>query len=305
MDINHCSPSQQENYKQTNSCYDEAGLYKLIDAYNRSHPNTPIALRTANNKAKKPFKTLWCEMQKALEATCNTDEVCWTNHLGVKNDPHIRASLRPEKPSEWHKNPNTWLSNFNIEAVLIQYETANSPMYKFLGVYSADFLRKAGTTGDQCYHRELCAIDIQKLYSAGTRTLGMVINLDDHDEPGSHWTSLFVCIDPTMKCFGAYYYDSVAKAPPPDMTTFMNDLQSQAGRMKAITPFKNMVNTIPNQYKNTECGMFSIYNQLKWLHEIKKGASLSFADIVKSDRVTDDKMTRLRDFLFRPIHIKK
>ena len=50
---------------------------------------------------------------------------CWLN---VLKDQHIREKIerylfipRPLQPDEWRTNPNTWLSNFNIDDVLGQY----------------------------------------------------------------------------------------------------------------------------------------------------------------------------------------
>jgi hypothetical protein len=140
----------------------------------------------------------------------------------------------------------------------------------------------------------------------GVRTFGFVINLDDHDEPGSHWTSLFVCIDPSMKCFGAYYYDSTTGLPPPDMNTFMDMLKVQGNvfrkSVKSKTLFKLKVNTIKHQYGSTECGIYSIYNQIRWVYDAKnKNGRIAFNKIM-SEKKTDEEMSAMRKQLFRPIN---
>jgi hypothetical protein len=140
----------------------------------------------------------------------------------------------------------------------------------------------------------------------GVRTFGFVINLDDHDEPGSHWTSLFVCIDPSMQCFGAYYYDSTASAPPEDMKTFMDMLKVQGDIFRKSVEskrlFKLKVNRIKHQYGSTECGIFSIYNQIRWVYDAKnKNGRISFNKIM-SEKKTDEEMSAMRKQLFRPIH---
>jgi hypothetical protein len=300
--INHCSPSQQANFKKNNSCYDEDALYKIIEAFNRNYPTNTINIVASGKQ--KSFSVLWSELQMKLADKCDKNELCWVSHLGIENDKKISTSLRPPKPIDWNNDPNTWLNNFNIEAVLIQYEEANKPFYKFYGVYSSDFLRKSNNV-NVCYHRELCAIDIVDLYEKGTRALGFVINLDEHDEPGSHWTSVFAIIDPTMPCFGVYYYDSTTNDPPNDMSTFMKELQVQGNKMKKKYNtkyiFKNKINKVQHQFKNTECGVFSIYNQVKWLHEIKKkNGNITFSQIIK-ENIKDEQMSNLRKILFRPI----
>jgi hypothetical protein len=304
---NYCSPSHYKNFNKRKSCYDVTTLRKIAEAYNRHYPTNTVALTTRTGKVK-AFNVLWKELQTKLRDKCDTDETCWVAHVGIKNDINVRRSLRPEKPIEWNKNPTEWLSNFDIEEVLIQYEAAHAPFYKFFGVYPSNFLRKVSSNATTCAHNELCNIDIAKLYNEGVRTFGMIINLDKHDEPGSHWTSLFVCIDPALCCFGAYYYDSTAHLPPPDMTKFMKDICSKSKAIATNVSFKIRVNKIKQQYKGSECGVFAIYNQLKWLGEIKSGANkrLTFDKIV-DPKVNDDKMTALRDRLFRPTggYIKK
>ena len=295
--MEYCSPAKKNNHKKYNSCFDMTALQRIIEAYNRSYPSTPI--RTKN----KSFQKQLDELHLRFKEKCNRNESCVVSSLQLDNDEVIDDYLRPPRPSEWKNDPNTWLSNFNIEAVLIQYEDQYKPFYKFFGVLSADFLRKIG---NRPAHPEIFNINIQDLYNNGVRTFGLVINLDDHDEPGSHWTSLFVCIDPEMHCFGAYYYDSTASAPPVDMKTFMNMLKVQGDVLKKTVDskrlFKVKVNTIKHQYGSTECGIFSIYNQIRWVFDAKnKKGKITFNKIM-SEKKTDKEMSDMRQKLFRPIH---
>jgi hypothetical protein len=162
-------------------------------------------------------------------------------------------------PEDWKNDPNTWLSNFNIEAVLIQYEDEYKPFYKFFGVYSADFLRKVG---NRPANPELFNINIQDLYNMGVRTFGFVINLDDHDEPGSHWVSLFIDIDNKY----IFYFDSADNEIPPEIwqkkvengTPLVNRIIEQ-GKENSIdfTFYNNRGHE--HQKSNTECGMYSLF----------------------------------------------
>lgn len=292
--MEYCSPAKKDHHKKYKTCFDMTALKRIIEAYNRSYPSTPIITKN------KTFKKQLDELHSRFEDKCNGNESCLVTSLKLDNDHLIDDYVRPIMPEEWQDDPNTWLSNFNIEAILIQYEDQYKPFYKFFGVYSADFLRKVGNSPA---HPELFNINIEKLYDNGVRTFGFVINLDDHDEPGSHWTSLFVCIDPAMQCFGAYYYDSTASNPPEDMTIFMNNLKVQGkafGSSKRL--FKLKVNKIKHQYGSTECGIFSIYNQIKWVHDAKnKNGKICFNKLM-SEKKTDKEMSDMRKQLFRPIH---
>jgi hypothetical protein len=49
------------------------------------------------------------------------------------------SELKPSQPIEWVSNKTEWLSNFDIEKVLIQYEKDETFNYKFHGVFTIDF----------------------------------------------------------------------------------------------------------------------------------------------------------------------
>ena len=287
--MEYCSPSKKSNYKTNGTCFDQNAVRRIVVAYNRSYPSKPISIKI-------PFKKQLEELHKRFERKCNHNESCIVSSLRLDNDEIIDDYVRPKMPDDWRDDPNTWLTNFNIEAILIQYEDAYRPFYKFFGVYSADFLRMSN---GRPAHPELFDIKIKALYDKGISTFGFVINLDDHDEPGSHWTSLFVCINPNMPCYGAYYYDSTAGDPPDDMCVFMDKLKEQGGK-----GFKKRVNKKKHQYGSTECGIFSIYNQIKWVHEAKnRNGKITFSKLM-SEKETDKKMSDLRQKLFRPLDLK-
>ena len=42
----------------------------------------------------------------------------------------------------------------------------------------------------------LCKINLKQHMNTGKHKIGSVFNLDDHDEPGSHWVSLYMELKP-------------------------------------------------------------------------------------------------------------
>ena len=63
-------------------------------------------------------------------------------------------------PIEWYKNPIEWLSNYDIEDVMIQYNNDNKYKYCFLGVFPIDFSEQDNF--GRCLYSHICSIDINK-----------------------------------------------------------------------------------------------------------------------------------------------
>jgi len=301
-----CSPIGEKNFEKDNTCFSHAALDRLVKIWNNLYPTNKIVKIRGGAKVSK--KELWKELNKRMSSHCNGSgkEYCWVDKLqGAKKDPEIAKVLRPVKPSEWYKKPYSWLSNYDIEAVMEQYQEDNTFKYQFLGVYPIDF---EGTDSfGECLFKEICHLNIINLYKKGIRYIGLITNLDKHDQSGSHWTSLFACIDPNASCFGAYYYDSVSRTPPPEISKFMEKLKKQAGIIaktehKKTSPpkeFRIDYNENRHQYGNSECGVFSMAYQIRWLDKLKKNPNITFEQIEKI-KTNDAKIHKLRDELFRP-----
>jgi hypothetical protein len=104
--------------------------------------------------------------------------------------------------------------------------------------------------------------------------------------------------------FGAYYYDSVSRSPPNEIAVFMKKLESQANIIAKKTNNTKAVfyldyNEKRHQYGNTECGVFSMAYQIRWLDNLKKNPNIKFEQIEKF-KTNDAKIHKLRNSLFRP-----
>ena len=284
----HCSPKNLDQYKQTGSCFDLKTLRKIAGSYNRHFKTNPI-----EKVDKKSFAVLKKQLETKLKKHCNS-ETCWVSKLGLDHDKEINDQLRPKTPREWVDNPNTWLNNFNIEAVMMQYEKLYSD-FKFLGVFPVNF--EIRDDFNQCFFDDVCDVRMNHLLKKGINYVGFIINLDRHDEPGSHWTGLFMCINPDLPAYGIYYYDSVGSDAPPEMKAFMNKMKKQGGEK-----FKYIINSIQHQTGDSECGMFSMYYIIKWITKVHKNKNTSFEDIVSTSIITDENIAKLRKVLFRPVY---
>jgi hypothetical protein len=184
--------------------------------------------------------------------------------------------FRPEKPEEWEKNPTTWLDSFNIEDVMNQYEKAD-PTFEFIGPVPIDFDLKMPGNWGKCIVDELCKLDIRKVRK---QKIGIIFNLDAHDEPGSHWVCAYVDI-PEKK---AYYFDSYGYPPPQEVDTFLKRCKEQGCS-------DVYYNDIRHQRKGSECGMYCLYI----LISLVRGKD--FYTLCKNI-VKDDLMNVSRDLLF-------
>lgn len=294
----YCSPKQQSTYAKDRTCFSKEALVRLGEAWNKSHSEQPI-----ENIQKLSKRKLWTELDKRMHTQCGSGkEWCWVDHLqGARPSKEVAKDLRPLQPKEWKKKPFTWLTNFDIEDVMEQYDYAMDPSfkYKFLGVFPIDF--EAKTMFGKCLFEEFCGLDIAKIRRKGIKYMGMITNLDKHDEDGSHWTSLFVNMDTASPSFGAYYYDSVANSPPAEVIKFMNSLKDQAMRLKGAEgkTFHIKWNRVRHQYKNTECGMFSMAYQIRWLTHLKNKTTTTFEEIVRVP-LRDEDVHAMRNGWFRP-----
>lgn len=295
----YCSPKQQKTYAKEKTCFSKDALVRLAEAWNKT--NTTEAPIKGIPKLSK--RRLWQELDRRMHSKCGPGkEWCWVDHLqGARPSKEVAKDLRPVQPKEWTSKPYTWLTNFDIEDVMDQYDFDMDPSfkYKFLGVFPIDF--EAKTLFGKCLFEEFCGLDIARIRRKGIKYIGMITNLDKHDQDGSHWTSLFVNIDATSPSFGAYYYDSVANSPPPEVMRFMNSLKEQASRLPNADgkTFHIKWNKVRHQYKGTECGMFSMAYQIRWLTHLKNKSVTTFEEIVNIP-LRDEDVHALRNGLFRP-----
>ena len=309
-----CSPVSAGNFNKHQSCFDLDALKRLAIKWNDLNKSNNSNLIKINKRTR---SQLWSDLNKQLEKKCNgvDKESCWVSTLKADSETVVAKHLRPPKPLSWNKNPNEWLSNFDIENVMFQYNVIPNTQYRFLGVFAIDFAEK--DQFGKCLYEEICSLNIFSLLKKRIKYVGLITNLDKHDEPGSHWTSTFICIDPYSPSFGAYYYDSVSREPPPEMNRFMNDLKKQADSIvadlqnakpskhyKTLYQFRLAYNKKQDQYGNNECGMFSMYYQINWLKYLEKNPNATFEDVI-AGKISDTMMNRYRNIIFRAQkHIK-
>lgn len=300
-----CSPLLKLKNKKT--CYTRTDLLFIIKAWNILYSNkieinktdtTPILIKKINEK-----------FQNLLNTKVDT-YWAWTDIIKTqankKSNPEIidkivkieSKSLRPSQPPEWGKNPEEWLSNFDIIKVLNQYQEISEFKYKFLGVHSIDFGLKKD---DKCLFSRNCHINLREILKSNKiKYIGFITNLSKASEPGTHWTSSFFVLDPKLQSFGGYYYDSTVSNIPKDLQPVFKDIKKQAEEIFK-KPFNIYYNNKRHQRGNNACGLFSIAFQVRWLLLLHKNKNTTtMKEVITHPSFIDSKMNILRLKYFRP-----
>lgn len=250
-----CAPDKE--YKD-GSCYSLDELVKMVNSYNKRFTNNQIPM--IYNK-----KYLVKELNSKLKDVCN-DQICWLEQDFVKNlnDDNINETFRPKGPS----NSLKWLNTTNIDKVIKQYYKLY-PEFIFYGAVPIDF--------DDLPFYGIKNIDFDKLQSEGKYKLGFVFNTDEHYKSGSHWIALFC----NLKEGNIYFFDSNGIKPEYRIKKLVKRIYKYF-KSKNNNNIQKRYNNIRHQFKNTECGVYSINFILRLL----KGET--FGHIIKNITYDDD-----------------
>ena len=266
----YCSPRVNKNDK---SRYDINQLRKIASAYNSRNGKNKISI---SGKTK---NELWEAIRSRLSNEGCDDslkyELCWIQKLDLANNSDLLERFRPVGP----KGQKAWLSTSDINSVMKQYEDAYSG-FIFFGPVPIDFAT---------INTELNNLDLYALVRRDIKSVGIVFNMDPHDQGGSHWVCMFI----DLKRWNILYFDSFGICPPPqEVVKLIKSINNAAIEISG----REMVvkcNKIQHQLQNAECGVYCIY----FIVESLKGRS--FDNICKSI-ILDDEINQYRKLFFRP-----
>lgn len=281
-----CNPAVVKNNKgKKTSCFNFESLVKIVSGWNKEHPEDVIKIPKINNENSK--NKLWKEIDLRLKGKC-TSEWCWIEQEFVKRvgNKELESNFRPKMPRSWKKNPYEWLSSVDIQSVMTQYEE-KYPEFYFIGPVPIDFDYRENM--GQCVVNELCNISIAELLKQNTTKVGIIFNLDKHDQPGSHWIALFMDIKEHTICF----FDSYGHEPPNEIKVLIDRLQKQASELAPPNNFEFTYNCnkTRHQFEHSECGVYSIYFVIQLLEKKKTFNELQ-------SRIPDEFVNKKRKYFF-------
>jgi hypothetical protein len=295
-----CAPSKKF---YEGSCFDLNSLIKIANKYNQTHDDK---INVNNNK-----KTLVKEISEKLSKSCS-DQVCWlrTDLLKSIKDPNIHNdTFRPEGPQK----KNEWLSTTHINDVLEQYHNKHDD-FLFLGAVPYDF--------EELSMLGLNNVNFDDFIKNGKHKLGLVINLDEHDQSGSHWVALYADLSKN----NIYFFDSVGKKPGTKIKKFINKItnylykkkyneninvgkimrnikKNKKNSQKYVSLLQNKLkefdikyNNIQHQFKNSECGVYS----MNFIIRLIKGETF---EEITNNITKDDEINKCRESYFRNVII--
>lgn len=285
----NCGPIVDGKNANGGTCYTKKILKKIKTAYNQSYPDK---IHTSNPSA------ILDELKTRLNDEC-VSENCWLKLLPSSQRIFLEQRVfRPFHPKEWNDNPKEWLSNFDILEVLKQYEQSD-PEFEFLGPCPMDFDKKMND--QKCVCSEICKFQLSNYIKKGTKKIGMVFNLDDHDESGSHWVSLYVDIPHKL----IFYFDSALNDTPPEIEVLAQRILEQANNIQQTYTYKK--NKIQHQFSNTECGMYALFFLItliteKWGGNGKHITVPQCLQKMYNHRIPDKVVEKFRNYYFnRPV----
>ncbi len=242
---NKCAPGRVGKCDAKWTCYSKESLIKMAKSYNVTIGNgggngrgkgnrrvkgasglvnnllTMVDKRSGGKRIMytgKSKKQIWDQLSNRLFNQCGGDEMCWAEQGFVKrlNNKEIDSkTFKPWMPKSWKRNPNEWLNTSNINSVMLQYQDAYDD-FLYLGTVPRDC-----PMGVSCH---LSNIDLKKLYKKyGVRRVGLIYNLDLHNQRGSHWVAVFM----NLGSKSITYFDSYADKPPKLIHDFIKKCISQ------------------------------------------------------------------------------
>jgi hypothetical protein len=290
----YCAIGNTEGINSS-TCFSKKQLIYIIKHYNTEQPGNRIEY-TQNMTKEELIKILmekfkdcsgkeYCILDKDPIKRLKVNENDYTGtsrHFNKCNDGNIEEcdseynmnksiyqyTFLPEEAVD-SRNINkkyVWLSNIDIVNVMRQYEKEYND-FVFFGPLPVDFAKIMDTILlDVCQGKNT----LDKLYSKGIRRIGIILNLDKYGQPGSHWVSIFIDVSQNnINRYQGYgtveYFDSTSMGPPKNIREY---LEHATKRLKKICkqPIKVLINNMPHQMKNSECGIYSIFYILSRLN---------------------------------------
>jgi hypothetical protein len=269
-----CAPSKQFD---GTSCITLNYLISMAEAYNETEKNKIELYKNMETLNPEKYK-IYLLNEFSTKITKCKNQRCWMDQpfmAKLATNEETGNIFRPKGP----KGKFEWLNTFNILDNLTQYEAVHKN-FKFLGAVPIDF--------DELPGLGIKNLDMDKLYADGIRKIGIVFNLDEHDKGGSHWVAGFCDIDKK----GVYFFDSYGIPPEKRIQKLLRRFAEYIKKKFNLKENQITVDYNKNrhQFKNSECGVYSI-------NFVEQMIKQSFKDVT-NNIIDDDTINKKRATYF-------
>lgn len=224
-------------------------MIRTFNETNESRDRIKIDRAIINMKEYNPitYKKKLVELigEKMRKYNCTT-QTCWITLPFFKrlSDPEktetlLHNTFKPEGP----KYTNEWLSTVHIDNVCVQYEKYYRD-FKFIGALPCDYFELDYSTMGE--------IDFSNLKAHGAEKVGIIFNLDRHNQPGSHWVALYCDIGKSQ----VYYIDSVGTYPKKEINKVIKYFKDNCKKINGTVDVQ--INRKSLQNGTSECGVYAI-----------------------------------------------
>ena len=223
--VDYCAPGAKNKY---GSCYTIELLRQLAKDINKYliEIGEPISITKSEintTSYEKLSKNVHNAYRSIIPDGCVGDHCLLLSDVYKdKNKQAFEDVFRPFMPIEWYNSNNDWLSTPHISDSIDQYLNVYKN-FKWYGASPQDIFHPSVCSA----YDNICNINVKKLLSQGKDKMGMVFNLDDHTQSGSHWVGLFA--DFTKG--GIYYFDSTGRVPQDDSIKLMRKIFNQGNEL--------------------------------------------------------------------------
>jgi len=283
----HCAPGREF---EAGTCISLVVLEEMARAYNKSAGAKDKIRLSQNQTVMNPQKYklyLVYEIGQRVGDKCSTQK-CWTTqdfifHMNrAAKTELMKYTFRPNSP----QGRFDWLSTFDINDSMSQYERKYKD-FKFYGAIPMDFAD---------INSAINSVDYGSLIKSGIKKVGVIFNLDDSTQPGSHWVSMYTDLDKG----DILYFDSFAIKPELRVRKLMRKQAKFIMEHKKIPLEKLRIasNKIQHQKLNTECGVYS----MNFLVRMLRGDDF---DKLCNTPIPDKEINKCRKVYFNPYSKKK
>jgi len=281
IDEQKCAPGK---HFDAGSCITLGVLIEMAEAYNKVHDDKiKLSCKNETLHPRRYKKYLLKKIGEKYKNKCDT-QMCWTEQDFIKKMNEVirteleKFTLRPTGPDGRFE----WLNTININETMDQYQIQHTD-FIYLGTVPIDF--------QEIKYEKIYNLDLDEQKNNNITKFGVVFNLDEHWKNGSHWVAAYADISKGQ----AYYFDSYGSHPEKRIVKLLEKFSNYYEQHNPGKKCDVRYNKTRNQYKNSECGVYSI----NFILELLNGKTF---DYIEKHPIPDDEINVLRTKIFRNVN---